>query len=220
MSKRACAVLVLALGFCVRGLEPARAFDLSAPVKAIEKILGKKTAPAAPSASAVAPRGSQEGLRRPPDGRSPQGREGRKGRPGKRRRLPPGRRAQALADSAGAESGTLDDILLTPEPYYYQNVGRRDPFVSLVDEEYLSQHEGDDLSTEEISVRGILWGENDKFALVETSTGATSILREGDHIGPYRGHPGGAGRHHGLHIGVRSGQNDATTPEPGEREQA
>jgi hypothetical protein len=34
-------------------------------------------------------------------------------------------------------------------------------------------------------VRGILWGENDRFALVETSDGRSLILREGDRFGPY-----------------------------------
>ena len=31
----------------------------------------------------------------------------------------------------------------------------------------------------------ILWAENDRFALVETSTGQSCILREGDTLGPY-----------------------------------
>jgi hypothetical protein len=84
------------------------------------------------------------------------------------------------SDTTGVGSGMLDDILLTPEPYYYEGLGRRDPFKSLV----AGQDEDDDdrLTKNSITVVGILWGDNDKFALVELSDGSNAILREGDRV--------------------------------------
>ena len=81
-------------------------------------------------------------------------------------------------DSTDVSSGLLDDALLTPDPYYYESLGRRDPFVSLVMDD---DDKGEsDLGPNTIWVVGILWGEKDKFALVETSDGTSAILRQGD----------------------------------------
>jgi len=88
----------------------------------------------------------------------------------------------AVADTA-QRAGAIDDLLLTPEPYYYESLGRRDLFKSLVSEE---------ASAEEVSARpvsgglrvvGILWAERDRFALVEAPDGRNMILREGDSTG-------------------------------------
>jgi hypothetical protein len=79
----------------------------------------------------------------------------------------------------------VDEILLTPEPYVYQSIARRDPFVSLVGEEYLSEHAEEALTLSDYTVRGILWGERDRFALIEGVDGSSFILREGDHLGAY-----------------------------------
>jgi hypothetical protein len=74
----------------------------------------------------------------------------------------------------------LDDMLLFPEPYYYQSLGRRDIFLSLLEEE-----EGGDpnLKSGELTVVGILWAEKVRFALVETPDGRALILREGSALG-------------------------------------
>lgn len=90
----------------------------------------------------------------------------------------PGAVGVAGTDSTGVGTGLLDEILLSPEPYYYEGLGRRDPFVSLVAED---EAESDDqLSAGSVLVVGILWGDRDKFALVETPDGTSAILREGD----------------------------------------
>lgn len=81
-------------------------------------------------------------------------------------------------DSTDVASGLLDEVLLAPDPYYYESLGRRDPFVSLVmEDEDTSEME---LSPNSIWVVGVLWGEKDKFALVETADGTSAILRQGD----------------------------------------
>lgn len=88
-------------------------------------------------------------------------------------------------DTANVETGVLDEILLAPEPYYYESVGRRDPFVSLVSDGYLAEKSDEDRTgPEDLSVVGILWSESDRYALVETPEGKSLILREGDRYGP------------------------------------
>lgn len=86
--------------------------------------------------------------------------------------------SSAPADTQDVASGVLDEILLSPEPYYYESVGRRDPFVSMVPDQENADTET--LDRETITVVGILWGDHDKFALVETADGKSAILREGD----------------------------------------
>lgn len=89
--------------------------------------------------------------------------------------------AEALAaDTTGVGTGMLDEILLSPDPYYYESLGRRDPFVSMVAER--GEEDTDRVGKDSITVVGILWGDHDKFALVETADGTSAILRQGDHF--------------------------------------
>jgi hypothetical protein len=80
-----------------------------------------------------------------------------------------------------AEKG--DDIVLTPEPYYYESLGRRDIFVSLISEEYEKENPNPRPVSGELHVVGILWAEKDRFALLETEDGRSLILREGGSLG-------------------------------------
>jgi hypothetical protein len=154
-------LLVLALLGGTAG--SARALDMSAPGRMIGKLLGKKAAPAetkpAPGARpAILARSGAESVES-------------------------GAAAPAEADSSVLEA--LDEILLSPEPYDYGNQVRRDPFVSLVGDDYLDEHPDDKTPLSAFSVRGILWGENDRFALVEDAQGASFILHEGDRLGHF-----------------------------------
>lgn len=154
---------ILVLAF-VGGLAgDARALDLGAPGRLLDKILGKKAAPA----DAKPVPGARPGLPARAGAAS----------------VEPGRPAAAEADSSVLEA--LDEILLTPEPYGYGDSVRRDPFVSLVGEDYLEEHPDDKTQLTDFSVRGILWGENDRFALVEDAQGASFILHEGDRLGRF-----------------------------------
>lgn len=86
--------------------------------------------------------------------------------------------------AAAVDSASLRDLTLTPEPYYYESVGRRDIFVSLVSEDYIAETaDARRPSSDEVRVVGILWAENDRFALVESGDGKSRILREGDPLG-------------------------------------
>ena len=105
----------------------------------------------------------------------------------------PSRESHAAETRAAAEPAPLDSaetvllekILLSPEPYSYQTAGRRDPFVSLVDDGDGGDGNTDSAKDEQLTVRGILWGENDRFALVENGAGSSFILRQGDHCGRF-----------------------------------
>ncbi len=91
----------------------------------------------------------------------------------------------SATDTTSVERGLLDEILLTPEPYYYESLGRRDPFVSLISDSYLAERSDEDRTgPDDLSVVGVLWSESDRYALVETPEGKSLILREGDRYGP------------------------------------
>ncbi len=89
---------------------------------------------------------------------------------------PPARRDSLLLDV-----GEVLDDFLSAEPYLYQSAGARDPFRSLMASE--GGPVGDGLpGVEDLIVVGILWGEKDRFALIETCRGRNMILRKGDAI--------------------------------------
>ncbi len=77
----------------------------------------------------------------------------------------------------------LDDEILTPVAYFYQSLGRRDPFVELVSAGSGTDPTSGDPTSDQIFVVGILWAEHDRFALVETADGRSRILREGSRMG-------------------------------------
>jgi hypothetical protein len=88
--------------------------------------------------------------------------------------------AGGATDSVLMDIGEVLDELLTPEPYYYQSAGRRDPFASLISPDG-GEADGEP-GVADLVVVGILWGDNDRFALVETRDGHSLILRKGDPI--------------------------------------
>jgi hypothetical protein len=87
------------------------------------------------------------------------------------------------ADSTALEA--IDQILLSPDPYNYGDPTRRDPFVSLVGDDYLEEHGDDETKLSSYTVVGILWGDNDRFALLESEEGSSIILHEGDRLGQF-----------------------------------
>ncbi|MFH1143100.1 MAG: hypothetical protein V1774_00980 [Candidatus Eisenbacteria bacterium] len=69
---------------------------------------------------------------------------------------------------------------LHPEPYLYRSAGRRDPFASLLPD---GEEQADlEPGVADLIVVGILWGDRDRLALVETRQGKGLILREGDRV--------------------------------------
>jgi hypothetical protein len=152
---------ILLLAFLGGVAGEARALDMSAPRRMIAKLLGKTAATEAAKPVPNAPRAGGPRVDN----------------------AEPGLPAAAPADSSVLEA--LDEIILSPEPYAYGDPGRRDPFVSLVGDDYLEEHPDDKTQVSDFALRGILWGENDRFALVEDAQGASFILHEGDRLGRF-----------------------------------
>jgi hypothetical protein len=68
--------------------------------------------------------------------------------------------------------------------YQYNALGRRDPFQSLVEGEWVGVDVGGDAPPDigGLSVVGIVWGDTDRFALVEDARGNSYVLRRGDKV--------------------------------------
>jgi hypothetical protein len=68
--------------------------------------------------------------------------------------------------------------------YHYNALGRRDPFQALVGGAFLGMDEGGDAPPDVGGLRvvGIVWGTQDKFALVEDPRGNSMVLRQGDKV--------------------------------------
>ena len=103
----------------------------------------------------------------------------------------------ALAGTASAES--------TPEPaepagaspsqeararinriraneFFYQSYGRDDPFKQLVSGDYEQASAQELVDVNSAKLVGVMWGEDDRFALVEDGEGFGYILRVGDRV--------------------------------------
>jgi len=79
-----------------------------------------------------------------------------------------------------AQMAHLDDHLT----YQYNALGRRDPFQSLVNGDFVGVDVGGDAPPDPggIKVVGIVWGSTDQFALVEDVRGNSLVLRKGDKV--------------------------------------
>lgn len=82
--------------------------------------------------------------------------------------------------SQPAEPAHMEDHLT----YQYNALGRRDPFQSLVDGEFVGSDVGGDapLDVGGIKVVGVVWGATDQFALAEDVRGNSFVLRKGDKV--------------------------------------
>jgi len=101
--------------------------------------------------------------------------------------------AYALAappsDGAGSEEGPevreetpSDDLLMRRERYFYSSFARRDPFGSLVSGSFASTNAGDLLDIGELSLVGVVWGDDDRFAVVQDRRSHVHVLRVGDRV--------------------------------------
>jgi hypothetical protein len=81
---------------------------------------------------------------------------------------------------AGPNGVHMDEHLT----YQYDALGRRDPFQSLVDGQFVGVDVGGDAPPDPggIKVVGIVWGATDQFALVEDVRGNSFVLRKGDKV--------------------------------------
>jgi hypothetical protein len=68
--------------------------------------------------------------------------------------------------------------------YQYNALGRRDPFQAMIGGEFVGEDVGGDAPVDigGMKVVGIVWGTEDKFAMVEDGRGQSLVLRVGDKV--------------------------------------
>jgi hypothetical protein len=66
--------------------------------------------------------------------------------------------------------------------FFYQSYGRSDPFKVLVDGDYEKSGGSDLVDPNSAILVGVMWGNDDRFALVEDGEGFGYILRVGDRV--------------------------------------
>lgn len=93
----------------------------------------------------------------------------------------------ALADDGGSgtspsqEAGARLEAVRANE-FFYQSYGKTDPFRTLVHGRYEQKGGGELADVNSAKLVGVMWGENDQFALVEDGEGFGYILRVGDRV--------------------------------------
>lgn len=95
---------------------------------------------------------------------------------------PPAAGGAGSQDQPAVSSETEDDLVISREHYFYSSFARRDPFASLLKGRFSSTGEGDLLDIGELILVGVIWGGNEKFAVVEDKRGNVHTLREGDRV--------------------------------------
>jgi len=94
----------------------------------------------------------------------------------------PGTKAGSpLAAKGGATvSAALEDHVT----YQYNALGRRDPFQSLMEGDYVGADVGGQAPPDlgGLKLVGVVWGSSDQFAMVEDAKGGSYVLRRGDRV--------------------------------------
>lgn len=71
---------------------------------------------------------------------------------------------------------------LRANEFFYQSYGKEDPFKVLVDGEFEQVSAADLVDMNSAQLVGVMWGQEDRFALVEDGEGFGYILRVGDRV--------------------------------------
>ena len=74
------------------------------------------------------------------------------------------------------------DSILGREHFYYSGLGKRDPFASLLSGDFEDSGPDALVDMDQVKLVGVMWGDTDRFALVEDGDGYSYILREGDRV--------------------------------------
>jgi hypothetical protein len=94
--------------------------------------------------------------------------------------------ASGAPDSTAAKSQPIilaeADSILGRQHFAYASLGKRDPFASLLSGDFLDDGPDGIVDLDQVKLVGIMWGESDRFALVEDAAGYSYILREGDRV--------------------------------------
>ena len=94
--------------------------------------------------------------------------------------------AWGAPDSTAAKAQLISlaeaDSILGRQHFYYSSLGKRDPFASLLSGSFLDDGPDGIVDIDQVKLVGVMWGETDRFALVEDAAGYSYILREGDRV--------------------------------------
>ncbi len=91
--------------------------------------------------------------------------------------------ADAAAGSSSPSQVTRDRInQIRANEFFYRSHGRSDPFKALVSGEYEQATAAETVDLNSARLVGVMWGQEDRFALVENGEGFGYILRVGDRV--------------------------------------
>ncbi|MCP4573150.1 MAG: hypothetical protein GY838_12405 [bacterium] len=87
------------------------------------------------------------------------------------------------ASSASPSQVTRERInQIRANEFFYRSHGRTDPFKALVSGEYEQATSAEVVDLNSARLVGVMWGQEDRFALVENGEGFGYILRVGDRV--------------------------------------
>lgn len=86
------------------------------------------------------------------------------------------------AEEANFGKITQAELLLARPKFIYSSLGKRDPFVSLVNGEFHGEGVIGLINVGDMELVGILWGGNVTLAMVEDGMGRGYVLRVGDPV--------------------------------------
>jgi hypothetical protein len=97
---------------------------------------------------------------------------------------------KSSAEASGTESGTVSPSQISRDrinairsnEFFYQSYGRDDPFRTLVSGEFEQAKASELVDINSAILVGVMWGQDDQFALVENGDGFGYILRVGDRV--------------------------------------
>jgi len=94
--------------------------------------------------------------------------------------------ASAVMIAAALRTASLKlaaaDSILGRQHFYYSSLGRRDPFASLLSGDFEDEGPAGLVNIDAVKLVGVMWGDTDRFALVEDGSGYSYILRVGDRV--------------------------------------
>ncbi len=99
----------------------------------------------------------------------------------------------AAAEKDGKSAGSTESLspsqeslqrinALRANEFFYQSYGKDDPFKVLVDGDFEQISAADLVDMNSAHLVGVMWGQDDRFALVEDGEGFGYILRVGDRV--------------------------------------
>jgi len=94
----------------------------------------------------------------------------------------PSAQAEDEAGTSPSQEAAARLDAVSRNEFFYQSYGKSDPFKALVDGSYEQTGGGEVVDVNSAKLVGVVWGDDDQFALVEDGEGFGYILRVGDRV--------------------------------------